>query len=318
MKKLSLYTVLFCATLNTLQAQNPFASIGKTTKPMLTLSNGRYEEFFENDSIRQVGSVMVNIRTEKIVAFVDRKEQANKLHSQSTSRFLSLDPLARNFPWNSPYSYAENGPIEAIDLDGLERFKINSKEIVAYDTKTGETKTWIEKQLTLVDITAKFEVIDENDVSMQTFKYQEFACQMQDFTKTNSAAGVGSILKTPNLKTDNEAAKTSDESTFVIKIDNATPEKFNSVGATISTNDLEIAKNLDWGSKLSDAMTNYYDDVQPKYNAVQITNGINGIKTEDIIKNLRDNKVITETTQIKIIENNSGTAKCELGNIDCN
>lgn len=125
MKKLSLYSIIVCATaISTLQAQNPFASIGKKSKPMLTLSNGRYEEFFENDSIRQVGSVMVNMRTEKIVAFVDRKEQANKLHSQSTSRFLSLDPLARNFPWNSPYSYAENDVIRCIDLDGLEKVAV--------------------------------------------------------------------------------------------------------------------------------------------------------------------------------------------------
>ncbi len=120
MKKLSLYSVLFCATISTIQAQNPFASIGKTTKPMLTLSNGRYDEFFENDSIRQVGSVMVNIHSEKIVAFVDRKVQANKLHSQSTSRFLSLDPLARQFPFLTPYQFAGNKPISSIDLDGLE------------------------------------------------------------------------------------------------------------------------------------------------------------------------------------------------------
>ncbi len=65
-------------------------------------------------------------------------------------------------------------------------------------------------------------------------------------------------------------------------------------------------------------MTNYFDDVKPKYNTIQITNGIAGVKTEDIIKNLLDNKVITETTQVKVIEDKSGTAKCELGNIDCN
>lgn len=31
------------------------------------------------------------------------------------------DPLAKNFPWNSPYTYAENDVIRCIDLDGLEK-----------------------------------------------------------------------------------------------------------------------------------------------------------------------------------------------------
>jgi hypothetical protein len=31
------------------------------------------------------------------------------------------DPLAKSFPWNSPYAYAENDVIRCIDLDGLEK-----------------------------------------------------------------------------------------------------------------------------------------------------------------------------------------------------
>ncbi|WP_420983075.1 RHS repeat-associated core domain-containing protein [Chitinophaga sp. 30R24] len=37
-------------------------------------------------------------------------------------KFLSVDPLARNFAWNSTYAYAENSPIKFIDLDGLEKY----------------------------------------------------------------------------------------------------------------------------------------------------------------------------------------------------
>ncbi len=101
-------------------SQNPYASIGKTSKPMLSLSNGKYVEHFENDSIRQIGSAMVNMRTEQIVAFVDRKAENKKVHAQTSSRFLSIDPLARQFPFYSPYQYAGNTPIQASDLDGLE------------------------------------------------------------------------------------------------------------------------------------------------------------------------------------------------------
>jgi RHS repeat-associated protein len=35
-------------------------------------------------------------------------------------RYKSLDPLFRDYPWNSPYAYAENRVIDGIDLEGLE------------------------------------------------------------------------------------------------------------------------------------------------------------------------------------------------------
>ncbi len=35
-------------------------------------------------------------------------------------RFISLDPLVRDFPFYSPFQFAGNSPIMAIDLDGLE------------------------------------------------------------------------------------------------------------------------------------------------------------------------------------------------------
>jgi RHS repeat-associated protein len=45
-----------------------------------------------------------------------------RIYNPAIAKFLSVDPLTRSFPWNSPYSYAENGPVENIDLDGKERF----------------------------------------------------------------------------------------------------------------------------------------------------------------------------------------------------
>ena len=37
-----------------------------------------------------------------------------------TARFITYDPLAQQFPWNSPYAFAENRPIDGIDLEGRE------------------------------------------------------------------------------------------------------------------------------------------------------------------------------------------------------
>lgn len=36
------------------------------------------------------------------------------------AKFLSIDPLSPDYPWYTPYQFAGNKPIWAIDLDGLE------------------------------------------------------------------------------------------------------------------------------------------------------------------------------------------------------
>ncbi|MFN0083606.1 MAG: hypothetical protein ACKVOM_13950 [Ferruginibacter sp.] len=103
------------------QSENPFASIGKKGK-ILTLTKGQYNETFDTDSIQQIGSSLINVRTLKVVKLLNDDESKKRLEGEKHSRFLSLDPLARSFPWNSPYSYAENDVIRAIDLDGAEKY----------------------------------------------------------------------------------------------------------------------------------------------------------------------------------------------------
>ncbi len=43
-----------------------------------------------------------------------------RMHDARLGRFLSLDPLAKQYPWNSPYAFAENRPIDGKDLEGRE------------------------------------------------------------------------------------------------------------------------------------------------------------------------------------------------------
>lgn len=44
-----------------------------------------------------------------------------RIHDSRIGRFLSTDPLEKNFAWNSSYAFAENDVIRSIDLEGLER-----------------------------------------------------------------------------------------------------------------------------------------------------------------------------------------------------
>jgi hypothetical protein len=43
-----------------------------------------------------------------------------RVHDASIGRFLSIDPLASDYPWNSPYAFAENRVIDGADLEGAE------------------------------------------------------------------------------------------------------------------------------------------------------------------------------------------------------
>ncbi|MEL6635560.1 MAG: RHS repeat-associated core domain-containing protein [Bacteroidota bacterium] len=43
-----------------------------------------------------------------------------RLYNPSIAKFLSVDPLTAEYPWYTPYQFAGNMPIVAIDLDGLE------------------------------------------------------------------------------------------------------------------------------------------------------------------------------------------------------
>jgi RHS repeat-associated protein len=42
------------------------------------------------------------------------------------ARFPSVDPLTASYPWYTPYQFAGNTPIQAIDLDGFERLHSSS------------------------------------------------------------------------------------------------------------------------------------------------------------------------------------------------
>ncbi len=53
-----------------------------------------------------------------------------RIYDPRIARFLSVDPLFTSYPWFTPYQFAGNGPIWAIDLDGLERL-ITVRELYA-------------------------------------------------------------------------------------------------------------------------------------------------------------------------------------------
>ena len=128
MKRLFLvFTILFCITLA--NAQNPFEAYGYTPK-IATLSNGKYNEFHDSDTIVQIGTVLFNTQTKQIVAFL----QVDTLYSEATlqpdivSMWMSPDPLSDERPSFSPYNFCRNNPIVFVDPDGrLDDYYLNLK-----------------------------------------------------------------------------------------------------------------------------------------------------------------------------------------------
>ena len=43
-----------------------------------------------------------------------------RIYNPGIGKFLSVDPIAKDYPWYTPYQFAGNMPIQAMDLDGLE------------------------------------------------------------------------------------------------------------------------------------------------------------------------------------------------------
>jgi RHS repeat-associated protein len=53
----------------------------------------------------------------------NQQDYGMRIYDPRLGKFLSVDPLTKEYPWNSTYAFAEGSPIKYIDLDGLEKAK---------------------------------------------------------------------------------------------------------------------------------------------------------------------------------------------------
>lgn len=50
----------------------------------------------------------------------NQQDYGMRIYEPRLGKFLSVDPIAKNYPWYTPYQFAGNMPIIAIDIDGEE------------------------------------------------------------------------------------------------------------------------------------------------------------------------------------------------------
>ena len=125
---------------NNIQAGNPFKEFRYKPK-IATLSNGKYLEFHDRDSIVNIGSFAYNIKNKSITGYikVEEKNSEATLSPEIISRWMSPDPLAEEFPSWSPYNFVMNNPIYLIDPDGRKVTKwFNENGDLVYDDEKGE------------------------------------------------------------------------------------------------------------------------------------------------------------------------------------
>lgn len=189
MKKLSFYLgISLIISVQLINAQNIFKQYGFNKEP-LTLSDGRYNEFFTNDKIVQIGTVLLNTETNKITAFVEEDTAKVNYLSELSSRWLSIDPLAAKYPQVSPYVYVKNNPIIRIDPDGKEDFIVIQ---VKNSNETNAESQW------LIYPTGTFDNYSYNDLSSMS------ADQIINDFGTPQKTRMGSSLPDNPTESDND------------------------------------------------------------------------------------------------------------------
>ncbi|MCC5943660.1 MAG: hypothetical protein JJT94_01895, partial [Bernardetiaceae bacterium] len=109
----------------------------------------------------------------------DIQDYGFRIYNKAIARFLSVDPLAPDYPWNSTYCFAENSPVAFIDLEGLERFFAVT---IGYDIKyRGRLLSTNHKDVVPFHIVSG-QIVSSNLVNI-----------LKEATQNNNSEGIGFI-----------------------------------------------------------------------------------------------------------------------------
>lgn len=121
-----------------------------------------------------------------------------RIYNPSLGRFLSVDPIAQSYPWNSPYQFASNKPIAYIDNNGLEElhyvvtlgYKIEQPEgLWRYIPFFNRPKVVITEGV-ISDVTVRESVEDSYSVTIkvpQVYAHNQGAVQYKEYSYSSSS-----------------------------------------------------------------------------------------------------------------------------------
>jgi RHS repeat-associated protein len=86
-----------------------------------------------------------------------------RMHDPRLGRFLSVDPLAAQFAWNSPYTFSEDRVLDAVELEGKEAKLIITDEVIGYTPQRvyGQTGNMENSGYIVVPV-YRMKLVDEN------------------------------------------------------------------------------------------------------------------------------------------------------------
>ena len=130
-----------------------------------------------------------------------------RIYDTRLVKFLSVDPLCNEYPWNSTYAFAENDVLQNIDLDGAEKFpyKHPSKypvlgKVSRYTTKAGNDAStyWIQdgKEKYLISCVTVYQEWKDALGRVHHFNNYYFVQDKALVNVNNVSTGVGSSVQT--------------------------------------------------------------------------------------------------------------------------
>ncbi len=140
----------------------------------------------------------------------NQQDYGFRIYDPRIGKFFSVDPLTKKYPWYTPYQFAGNQPIWAIDLDGLEEFVIT--RYYNNDKYTGSTVFRIDDETKRFKKTGTL-IINMNDNQKPQMEKNR---RLEDFSllfimdKNKNLIGLrgGKILKESPNKSESQMVET--------------------------------------------------------------------------------------------------------------
>ena len=73
----------------------------------------------------------------------NQQDYGFRIYDPRLGRFLSVDPLTKQYIWYTPYQFAGNKPIWAVDLDGLEEYYTTDGKLLGKMYQSDQTTHYV-------------------------------------------------------------------------------------------------------------------------------------------------------------------------------
>ena len=121
-----------------------------------------------------------------------------RIYDPGIGKFLSVDPLTREYPWYTPYQFAGNMPTQAIDLDGLEPV-VEQGILIGYNVQKNQGPTQIQLDINNPRTQQKYGYNLHQKVEWTDIVY----ANISKFENVTSGEGQAFDKKNPDFKSGN-------------------------------------------------------------------------------------------------------------------